>query len=134
MTVDRYCLDTSAIIWFLRGKRETIHLVDQLRREGIPACSALSAYEVEVGMRGGEEEKTRKFLNAFHVYPVEIQIARLAAEYGRRYGRKERKLTIIDALIAATCIVHNLVLVTYDLTGFPMPELHVYPIPGVQKR
>ncbi len=112
----------------LRGKKETIQQIDLLRGEGVPACSVLSVYETEVGIMGGEEERTKNFLNALQVYPIETPIARLAAQYGRLYAKKGKTLNPIDALIAATCIVHHLVLVTYDLTSFPMPELQLYPM------
>lgn len=121
-----YCLDTSALIWFLRGKASSVQLIEKISEEGVPACSALSVYEVEVGMKKGEEKGTQKFLNTLRIIPVDADIARLAAEYGREYARMGRTLNPVDTLIAATCLVHDLVLVTYDLKGFPMPELKLH--------
>lgn len=122
----KYLLDTSTIIWVLRGKEQTVRLVDKLKEEAVPGCSALSIYEVLVGVRRGEEEKTNQFLQALHVYQINEKVASLAAEYARRYRSKGKILNPLDAMIAATCLANDLILVTYDLQDYPMPELRLY--------
>lgn len=119
----KYLLDTSTIIWVLRGKEETVRLVNKIKEEGVPGCSALSIYEVLVGIRKGEEQRTSRFLQALHVYPVDRKVATLAAEYSRKYRSKGKVLNPIDAMIAATCLVNDLTLVTYDLRDYPLAEL-----------
>lgn len=125
-----YLLDSDVLIWLLRGRRETIDLVDELSDEGAPACSALSRYEVEVGMLPNEKKSTQELFDNLTVLPVDSPISAKAAELVRRYKAKAKGKTLdpFDALIAATCVVNDLMLVTYNPKHFPMPELRKYPV------
>lgn len=123
----RYLLDSDIIIWCLRGRRDTVQLVEELQKESVPHCSALSIIEVELGMRGGEEKATRGFLDALRVEPVDGTVARLAATYMREYRRKGTTLDLVDAGIAATCVARSLLLVTYNVKDYPVPEVTFYP-------
>ncbi len=128
----RYLLDSDVIIWCLRGRRDTVLLVEELQRESVPYCSALSVIEVELGMKKGEEKATRGFLDALRVEPVDKNVARLAATYMREYRRKGMMLDLVDASIAATCVTRGLLLVTYNVKHYPVPELIFYPTGGTR--
>ena len=43
---------------------DVVQAVANLATETVPACSALSVLEVELGMKDGEETATRSFLSA----------------------------------------------------------------------
>lgn len=128
----RYLLDSDIIIWCLRGRRDTVQLVEELQKESVPYCSALSIIEVELGMRGGEEKATRGFLDALRVEPVDGNVARLAATYMREYRRKGKTLDLVDASIAATCVTRSLLLVTYNVKDYPVSEVTFYPAERTQ--
>ncbi len=123
-----YLLDSDVIIWILRGKTDAIAAARDLRVRGGLGCSALSVFEVELGMRRGEEDRTRDLLRSLTCYPVEGEIAAQAAVWFRAYRRKGRTLDFIDLLIAATCLRWNLNLVTYNPKDFPMPDLALLPL------
>lgn len=116
-------LDSDVIIWCLRGKTETVDFVHSLKTTCLPACSALSVLEVELGMKPGEEQATRLFLNSLRVIPVSREIARQAAQYIRKYKSHGRQIDFVDSVIAATCLSEGLTLVTYNLKHYPMPEI-----------
>lgn len=118
-----YLLDSDVIIWCLRGKGETIEFVRQLASEGLPACSALSVLEVELGMKPDEEEKTKEFLDSLKVVPVTKETARLAGHYIRTYKKRGRQIDFVDAVIAAGCVLEEMTLVTCNIKHYPMPEL-----------
>ena len=121
--VARVLLDTDVIIWYLRG-RESVHAwVQEISRDGVPRCSALSVTEVVSGMRPKEESATREFLQALRVIDVDRGIAWHAGELIRSRGREEVTLDFVDATIAATCLRHRLALATYNLRHYPISEL-----------
>lgn len=122
-----YLLDSDVLIWLLRGRKDTVDLVDELSDEGSPACSVLSQYEVEVGMLAHEKATTKQLFETLTVMQIDTAVASQAAEFVRRYKTKGKTLDPFDALIAATCVVNDLILVTYNPKHFPMPELRKYP-------
>ena len=122
-----YLLDSDIIIWVLRRQQKTLELVREISRAGVPACSPLSVIEILIGARPEEEEETRKLLQAFQLIPVDWAIAARAAEYIQIYQGKDDP-DFADAIIAATAVVHELTLVTYNRKHYPMPEIKLYPL------
>lgn len=128
--MNRVLLDTDVIIWYLRGRESTRRWMDEITAGGVPCCSSLSVTEVVLGMRLKEEEDTRAFLDALAVIPPDRRIAWRAGELIREYARKGITLDFVDATIAATCLAHGLILATYNLKHYPMPELKTAGSPG----
>ncbi len=126
--LSRFLIDSDVIIWFLRGRKETISLLEKLGRTGISACSPISIVEVLLGMKKGEDKETSQFLDSLEIYPIDREIATLAGEFMRRYKNKGVTTEIPDAVIGATCILHNLTLVTYNTKHYPFKGLKIYPI------
>ena len=94
----RVLLDTDVIIWYLRG-RESVHAwVQEISRDGVPRCSALSVTEVVSGMRPKEESATREFLQALRVIDVDRGIAWHAGELIHCADQEGGK-TVIDLLV-----------------------------------
>ncbi len=129
--MSRFLLDSDVIIWHLRGRKEVTDMLRDLERFGVPACSALSVIEVQLGVKKGEEEKTDRFLRSLRVFEVNREVANQAALLIRKYKRKGIKIELPDAVIAGTCILHDLVLVTYNTKHYPIPELKFHPVPSI---
>ena len=121
-----YLLDSDVIIWYLRGREDTRNLMQDIQRAGVPFCTSLSITEVVLGMRKREEDVTREFLDSLEVIPVGRQEGWLAGELIRKYRSQGTTLDFIDVIIASTCILHNLVLVTYNPKHFIMPDITIY--------
>lgn len=124
--MNEYLLDSDVIIWILRGREDTIQLMEKIKKEVIPSCSVLSVFEIQAGMRRAEESKTNQFLDALKVWAVNKEIATLAAKYVREYRKKSKTLNPIDTMIAATCVLNNLTLVTYNPKDYPIGELNTF--------
>jgi predicted nucleic acid-binding protein len=124
----RFLLDSDIIIWHLRGRDEVTGMLRDLQRFGVPGCSALSVVEVQVGVKKGEEERTNHFFKHLKVFDVDREIASKAAQLIREYRTKGVTLDIPDGVIASTCILHELVLVTYNRKHYPITELEFYPL------
>ena len=122
--MSRYLLDSDLIISFLRGEKETIRLLEDLERIiGVPATSPVCIAEVQAGVKLGEEKKTNSFLDSLRIYVLDRKIANEAGEYLREYKNQGVTLLLPDALIAATCIINDIPLATYNTKHYPMPEI-----------
>jgi predicted nucleic acid-binding protein len=116
-------LDSDVIIWCLRGRKDVLERVDEFARTAVPACSALSVAEVESGMKPAEELKTRAFLSAMDVQSVDAAIASEAARHLRQWRSRGRTLTLVDACIASTCMLHGFQLATFNRRHYPFRDL-----------
>lgn len=130
--MSRFLLDSDVIIWHLRGRKEMTEMLRDLQRVGLPACSALSVLEVQLGVKKGEEEKTDRFLRSLRIFDINMEIANKAAQLIREYKAKGITLDLPDAIIASTCIVHDLTLVTYNTKHYPITELKFHPLPPIK--
>jgi len=129
--MSKFLLDSDVIIWHLRGRKEVTEMLRDLQRFGVPACSALSVIEVQSGVKKGEEEKTDRFLGSLMVFDVNREVANQAALLIREYKAKGIRIEVPDAVIAGTCILHDLVLVTYNTKHYPIPELKFHPVTAI---
>ncbi len=124
-----YLLDSDIMIWHLRGKKAVTELLRDLQMAGVPACSALSVLEVQLGVRHGEEEKTDRFLESLRIFDVNRTVANRAAQLVRENRARGITIDLPDAVIAATCILYDLVLVTYNKKHYPILQLKFHPLP-----
>jgi len=99
---------------------------------GLPACSALSVLEVQLGVKKGEEEKTDRFLRSLRIFDVNMEIANKGAQLIREYKAKGITIDLPDAIIASTCILHDLILVTNNTKHYPITELKFHPLPSIK--
>jgi len=128
-----YLIDSDVLIWHLREHPPTVHLLRELAQEShtgeevLPlGCSVISIFEVQAGMRPGEEAVTEQLLSALERYPVDEAIARRAADYYRAFTQRGVTLHIADLLIAATASIDGLTLVTYNRSHFPIEDIDIY--------
>jgi len=130
--MSRFLLDSDVIIWHLRGRREVTEVLRDLQKSGLPGCSALSVLEIQLGVKKGEEEKTDRFLKSLRIFDVNMEIASKAAELIRRCKAKGVTFDLPDSVIAATCILHDLILVSYNTRHYPIPEIKFHPLPPIE--
>ena len=81
-----------------------------------------------MGVKRGEEEATQRFLKALKIFDINWEIADRSADLVPGYKSKGRVLGLADALIAGTCLIHNLTLVTCNRKHYPIAELDIYPV------
>jgi predicted nucleic acid-binding protein len=127
--MSNYLLDSDIMIWHLRGKKVVTEMLRNLQKAGVPACSALSVLEVQLGVRRGEEEKTDRFLGSLRIFDVDRTVAGKAAQIVRENRARGMTIDLPDAVIAATCILYDLVLVTYNKKHYPILQINFHPLP-----
>lgn len=128
-----YLLDSNVIIDTLNGRNDRPYLLSQLSQQDILlACCSINVTEVYMGMRPGEEVKTKKLLGSLEFYPVTWEAAQLAGDLFRQWRQKGHTLALSDVTIAAVALTYRLVLVTGNNKHFPMPDLQIVPLPSGQ--
>jgi predicted nucleic acid-binding protein len=123
-----FLLDTNIVVDFLRGHEGTIALWAKLIDQGELCLSAISYLEIVAGIRPNEQNASYDVLAELTALPLDTYVADQAGQLVARYRARGITLDIADAAVAATAILHDLTVVTYNKRHFPMPELALYPI------
>jgi predicted nucleic acid-binding protein len=124
-----YLVDSNVLIDALRGRSGSVSLMRELGGTGSVACSVVTTAELLAGMRRNEAKATEDLLSGVRQYEVTVEIANLAGRLRNEGLAAGRSPSLLDMFIAATALIHGMVLVTYNRRHFPMPELKLYPIP-----
>ena len=115
-----YLVDTCILIDYFRGKEDAAIFFDGL--DAPPYLSSLTVAELYAGVREGKERSLLDTLvTQFPVLPLDDQAAIKGGLYRRQYI-KSHGVGMIDALLAASAELKNLVLVTRNVKHFPMLE------------
>lgn len=127
-----YLLDTSVIINYLRGKDKTVDLIDNI--EGSFTSSFICLAELFEGVYRVNNGKHVKetFMNFFAslttIFGLNIEIAEAFGKIRKELKTEGKIIEDLDIFIAATCIVHDLTLVTYNKEHFSrVKDLKIYP-------
>lgn len=122
-----YLLDTSVVIDALNRKRGRWQLLKALVESGETlACSAMTVMEIYAGLRPRESEATQAFLDGLEHYMVDRELGRYAGLLKNEWAKQGRTRSAPDVIIAATALLHKLVLMTDNRKDFPMPQLALY--------
>ena len=125
-----YLLDTSVIIDALNQKRGRWQLLGSLVEAGDTlACSVVTLTEIYAGVRPKEMALTQQFLDAMERYQLDSRLARDAGLLKNEWAKQGQTLGVVDLIIAATALAHNLVLMTDNRKDFPMEQLALHPLP-----
>ena len=115
-----FLLDTNFVIGLLRGTRSYWEYLETLAEQTASSVSTVTRAEIYAGCHPDEETETEKLLECFRPIPVGAGVADLAGRYVYRFARRGTTLHLEDALIGATAVHEELVLVTQNITHFPM--------------
>ncbi len=122
--------DTNILIEFYKSNFRVIY---ELRRIGVNelAVSAITQAELYYGaINKVELNKIKKHLRLLHIFSVDVMVSAQFIELMETYSLSH-KLSIPDALIASTALVHKIDLYTLNLKDFGFIEglnLHEPPI------
>lgn|SRR3989344_7046880 len=119
-----YCLDTNAIIYYLKGDENAVSFLNNIFDNRVPVyVSTITETELLSfeGMDLKEEELIENILRIFSIIPLDSNIAKIAG-----YIRRTCSLNIADSVIAATAIFTGGTLVTRNIKHFrKIPNLAI---------
>lgn len=120
-----YLLDTDVLIWVLRGKKEIVEKVSQLKDETPLSISVISIAEIYKNIFPSELTSTDDYLAQHIQLDVNKKIAKTAGFYWQQYVKTLKNLSLTDCLIAATANFNEATLVTLNTKHFPMKDITV---------
>jgi tRNA(fMet)-specific endonuclease VapC len=115
-----YLLDTNIVSASLKQNLQVALKITKMRRRGeLIAISGITYYEVQRGLlRSNATKKLALFAQFCQDYPVlfldDLRIFQKASEIHADLTNKGKIIQDADILIAATAIVHNLIIVSHD--------------------
>lgn len=115
--MQRYCLETSFIVDFLREKEDAIEKYREIKGRKLETTSVV-AWEVLRGPkltgRVKEYKEAVKLFERLNILPFTLTSSRIASEIELDLKEKGRSINLIDVLIAAAAIENSSKLVTRD--------------------
>jgi hypothetical protein len=113
----RYLWDTNTVIYYLQQQFPPFaeQLIDNLLQESLPCISAITEIELLCWKAASvkDEEILHRFIQDVQVIEIEPAIKLATANI-----RKQYKIKLPDAIIAATAIVYGYTLVTRNVEDF----------------
>jgi len=122
----RYFLETSVIVNYLRGRPETVKLIEQL--DGELSSSYICMAELYEGVaRAASNEKLEEgvvdfFSGLSRVLGVDEAVAKQFGFIRAKLKKQGAVIEDIDIFLAATCITNDILMVTDNLKHFQRIE------------
>lgn len=117
-----YLLDTSVIIDYLRDKETAVQLLDNLEGEFFSSYICMSEiYEGVYRVNNPKEiadAVTKFFTSLSGIYGVDEDIAKKFGEIRADLKRKGILIEDLDLFLAATCLVYDLTMITFNQKHF----------------
>lgn len=112
---EAYLLDTNTVIAILKGDPIVkSFLLDKATLGCSFEISVITESEILAGMAQEDETVVYEFLNSKEPKTVDRRLARLTGNIRREKKFEGRVCKTPDALLIATCIIHELILVSGD--------------------
>ncbi len=109
--------DTNIFIEIYRGNNSIIDILQTIGQQNI-AVSDVTCAELLYGARNKNElQIIRKDLNKLTILPIQTDISALSVELVEKFSLSHN-LSLPDALIAATALIHDIELYTMNTKDF----------------
>jgi hypothetical protein len=120
--------DTNIFIHAFNGNAQTIEELNQIGHE-IIVLSTITVMELFQGMGNKRElEMMKKRIRYYDFIEIDIPVSKLALELVEQFNLSHG-LKIPDAIIAATAVVHQIELHTYNVKDFRfVPDIKLYEV------
>jgi len=120
-----YLPDTNVLIYALSRTEPYSSWFIEKMESGEIIFSAISVAEFLSGADEKAKQVFNRILEKVEIIVIDKLVAQKAAEYRKNYSKKNKKVWMIDCLIAASCKVYGATLVTADKKDFPMKDIEV---------
>ena len=117
-----YLLDTSVLLDFLKGKRHAVEILQNLKGKLTSSVVCLAELYDGIYRSHNKEQQEKLILEFFNnldtYYNVDEQVAKKFGELRAELKQQGNIIEDIDLFIAATCLVYNLTLITFNKRHF----------------
>ncbi len=118
-----FLLDTNFLVGILRGTQAYWDYLRQLLEQTAPLISAVTRAEIFAGCHPFEAGETERILGLFATVSIDGEIADLAGRFVYQFARRGVTLHLEDAMIGATAVNQQMILIMRDVDHFPMLSL-----------
>lgn len=120
----RYLPDANIFIRAAKGDKTESSFLNKAIKDKQMVISSVVVAEFLVKAGVNEEVNFTNLLSIFPIIPVDLETAKLAAEY-RKESLKSKRVQLLDCFLAAQAKVHKLTLVTNNKADFPMKDIKI---------
>ena len=126
-----YLPDTNILINYLKGLDPEKDYFKKIITSEKLFFSPLVAAEYFAKAKEEEIVVFKELLTLGTVIPIDVEVALVAGSYRKKFSKKTKKVYLIDCLIAATCKIYNLTLITNNIKDYPMKDIKIIePLPA----
>ncbi|ALM76006.1 type II toxin-antitoxin system VapC family toxin [Thermococcus barophilus] len=121
--MENLILDTDVVIDFLRGKRETIEKLKELRKTYQFIITTITAFELYLGAYKSQKREKRllevkAFLNTLLILELDEVSAEIAGKIAAELSKDGEPIDVRDLLIGSIAISHSIPLLTNNVKHF----------------
>lgn len=133
-----YLLDTCVLSEFTRRRpdQQVVHWLSTTDEDAL-FLSVLTIGEIQHGIERLDDSPRKSELRAWlmdellprfrgRVLPLDVQTLLVWGELTARLERQGRPLPVVDGLLAATALAHDLILVTRNHTDFALTGVRIF--------
>ena len=117
-------LDTSAIIEVLNGTKIGLSIKKEMESDKV-ITTVLNKYEIMVGIKPHEKEKTESFFEQMDVVPLTIKEMSLCIAINKKLTTAGKMINETDIFIAGICQELDAAIITLDRDFLRVPQLKV---------
>lgn len=120
----KYLPDTNIFIRAAKGYSPESEFLDKIIKKKQIIISVIVMGEFLAKATSQEEKTFENLLNEFTVLSIDIEVARIAAQY-RKESLKIKRVQMLDCFLAAQAKLKGLILVTNNKSDFPMKDVKI---------
>lgn len=120
----KYLPDTNILIKAAKGYSPESEFLNKIIKQRQIMISCIVAAEFLVKADFVEQKTFEALLSEFVILNIDIEVAKIAAEY-RKLSFKSVRVQLLDCFIAAQAKLNNLTLVTNNEEDFPMGDIKI---------
>lgn len=119
-----YLPDTNVLILAAKAQEPDKSFIEKAIAKKEIYLSVITISEFLSQASNEEEEKLNALIEVFPTLTIDLETAKVAAEYRKKYLKKKR-IQLLDYFIAAQAKLNKLTLVTNNKSDFPMKDIKV---------
>ena len=116
-----YLIDSDVLIHFLKGEKEAVKTIEKLQNQPLHV-SVISVGEILEGLLETKNKKKlvqfKELLKSLIVVNIEYSIIEKFAQIRKLLRQKGMLIDNFDLLIASTCLIRDLTIVTNNVSHF----------------
>ena len=119
-------VDTNFLILAMANWQNYGQVLKKIIKSGKMALSVIVIAEFLAGANKEEERVMLDLVDKFEVIDIDKEVATAAGQYRKKFKKLKRKVYLPDCLIAASCKVNDLSLLTLNKKDYPMTDIDFF--------